>query len=65
MEKQSREKIIASKNEFGFILDWSTMVLLFCVKRLIEKFKEKQINSAMVFIDLEKVDVSGFQNFFE
>lgn len=43
-----------SKNEFGFMLGRSTMEPIFCVKQLIEEYREKKNNIAMVFINLKK-----------
>jgi hypothetical protein len=54
IEKRIKNKTSILENQFSFITGKSTMEPLFCVRQLVEKFKEKKINLCMVFLVLEK-----------
>ena len=43
-----------SEKQFGFMPNRSTMVAIYLLRILVEKYKEKKKNLHMVFIDLEK-----------
>lgn len=43
-----------SKNQFGFMPGKSTMEPMFCVRQVMEKYREKKRKLCMIFIDLEK-----------
>ena len=43
-----------SENQFGFMLGRSTMEAIYFLRRVIEKYREKNRDIHMVFIDLEK-----------
>ena len=54
IEKRIRCETSISGNQFGFMPGKSTMEPLFCVRQLVEKYREKKKKLCMVFIDLEK-----------
>jgi len=54
IEKRIRSETSISGNQFGFMPGKSTMEPLFCVRQLVEKYREKNKKLCMVFIDLEK-----------
>ena len=55
MERQLQDIIKVSENQFGFMPDKSTMEVIYLLKRVIEKYREKKRDIHMVFIDLKKV----------
>lgn len=42
------------KNQFGFMPGKSTTEPIFCVRKMIEKYREKKRKLCVIFIDLEK-----------
>jgi ribosomal 50S subunit-associated protein YjgA (DUF615 family) len=53
-KKRIRSEASISENQLIFIPKKSTMKPLFCIRQLVEKFKDKKKKSYMVFINLEK-----------
>ena len=54
IEKRLRSETIVSRNQFGFMPGKSTMEPIFCMRQIVEKYREKKRKLCMVFIDLEK-----------
>jgi len=50
-----RSDTSVSKNQFGFMPGKSIMKSIFCVRQVMEKFREKKKKLCMIFIDLEKI----------
>ena len=54
IDKRIRSETAVSKNQFGFMPGKSTMEPIFCMRQIVEKYREKKRKLCMVFIDLEK-----------
>ena len=54
IEGRLRKEISISENQFGFMLDRSTMEAIHLIMRLTEVYQERKKYLHMVFIDLEK-----------
>jgi Reverse transcriptase (RNA-dependent DNA polymerase) len=54
IEHRLRKLTIVSKNQFGFILERSTMEATFLITQLMERHREQKKDLYMIFIDLEK-----------
>jgi Reverse transcriptase (RNA-dependent DNA polymerase) len=54
IEYRLRKLIIVSKNQFGFMLERSTMEAIFLIRQLMERHREQKKDLHMIFIDLEK-----------
>ena len=55
MERRLRDITEVLENQFGFMPSRSTMVVIYLLRRMIEKYREKKRDIHMVFINLEKV----------
>jgi len=56
IKKRIRSEASASENQFGFLPEKLIIEPLFCVRQLVEKYRERNKKLCMVFIDLEKVN---------
>ena len=54
MEGRLREEVEIGREQLGFMKGRGTTDRIFCLRQLMEKFREKQRDLHMVFIDLEK-----------
>ena len=54
IEHRLREQAKIAKNQFGFMLERSTMEAIHILRRLIERFRVVEKDLHMIFIDLEK-----------
>jgi len=54
LERRLRQMVEISSNQFGFMAGRSTTDAIFALRVLLEKYREKQRDLHMVFIDLEK-----------
>ena len=54
IEKRLRSETTVSRNQFGFMPGKSTMEPIFCMRQIVEKYREKKRKLCVVFIDLEK-----------
>src|ERR1700748_2678950 len=54
LERRLRQMVEISGNQFGFMAERSTSDAIFALRILLEKYREKQRDLHMVFIDLEK-----------
>ncbi|GMP76589.1 hypothetical protein CsSME_00033198 [Camellia sinensis var. sinensis] len=53
MKRRLRDITNVSENQFGFMSGRSIMEAIYLLKRIIEKYKKKERDIHMVFIDLE------------
>ena len=54
IDKRVRGETTVTRNQFGFMPGRSTMEPIFCVRQIVEKYREIKKKLCMVFIDLEK-----------
>ena len=54
IDKRVRSETTVTRNLFGFMSGRSTMEPIFCVRQIVEKYRERKRKLCMVFIDLEK-----------
>jgi hypothetical protein len=54
IDKRIRYEILVTGKQFRFMPGRSTMEPIFCVKQMVEKYRERKRELFMVFIDLEK-----------
>ena len=54
LERRLRRMVEISSDQFGFMAGRSTTDAIFALRILLEKYREKQRDLHMVFIDLEK-----------
>jgi len=54
INKRIRSETSVTKNQFSFMPGKSTMEPLFCVRQLVENYREKKKMFFMVLIELEK-----------
>lgn len=54
IDGRPREEVDIGKEQLGFMKGSGTSDGIFCLRQVMEKFREKQRDLHMVFIDLEK-----------
>ena len=54
MDGRLREEVEIGREQLGFMKGTRTTDGIFCLRQLMEKFREKQRDLHMIFIDLEK-----------
>ncbi|GKD69888.1 retrovirus-related pol polyprotein LINE-1, partial [Tanacetum coccineum] len=54
IERRLRRETRVSENQFGFISEWSTTEVIHLLISLMEKYRERQRDLHMAFLDLEK-----------
>ena len=63
IEHRLRAITQVSMNQFGFMPERSTMEVIFLIRQVIERYREKKNDIHMVFIDLEKANDKIPRNF--
>ena len=54
IEYRLRQNVTISENQFGFMPARSTTEVIYLIRQLIKRFRERSRNLHMIFIDLEK-----------
>ena len=55
IDKRVRGETTVTRNQFRFMPERSTMEPIFCVRQIVEKYREIKKKLCIVFIDLEKI----------